>query len=413
MDAPIGFLTYVLAGIRNRPGRNLAAILCFALLAANVFSGQYLVAGEVASLDRGVGRMGADLLVVPLEYARLLQDADADNTLAIVAVLPSAGGFDGAFLETVAGVAGVAGASPQLYAGTASVPEVAAAPVPVYGIDPATDFTVGPWLRTPLEAPLGPGEALVGHDLGRSPGSVLPIAGRAYRVVGVLDPTRSGIDGSVFLSMDEARSLATTGGVTPPDPAGIGAGAVSAGLVRVAPGADPDQVAFAITRLAAPANLTVIARHFSLDPVSAGLRELPGFLATVSAIVLVAAFPLIAVIAAMVAHERRRELGLLRAMGARSAVVVLLVMAESLALAALGAVAGVAASLGALSVLAANGVLSGALQVSFRQPPATEVAAYAAVTLLVIVAMATLSSAWPAYRVGQMNPFDAIRVEGT
>jgi putative ABC transport system permease protein len=187
---------------------------------------------------------------------------------------------------------------------------------------------------------------------------------------------------------------------------------VSAGLVRVAPGEDPEQVAFNITRPGSAATLTVVERHFALDPVSRSLQGLPGFLNTVSAVVVIAAFPLIALIAAMVAHERRREIGLLRAMGARRRVVVVLVTAESLLLAAIGALAGVGASLGILLAMEANGVLASALQVSFRTPAATEVVVYAGITFLVVIAMAGLSSVYPAYRTGRMNPFDAIRVEG-
>lgn len=413
MDAALRYPAYVLAGIRNRFGRNLAAVFCFALIAANVFSGQYLVAGEVESVDQGISRMGADLVVVPLGYTQLLSDADTDNTVAIVAAMPFPERFDGRLLEDIAGVPGVASLSPQLFVGEAGIPEVSSAPVPVYGVDPATDFTIRPWLRDPADGVPGPGQAVVGHDLRRSVGDVLPLACRTYAVAGVLDPTRSGIDGSVFLSMEDALVIAAPGGaLSPGGAAGIAPGAVSAGLVKVASGADPDQVAFALTRQVSPANLTVIARHFSLDPVSQNLQALPGFLNIVSVVVLVAAFPLIALIAAMVANERRREIGLLRAMGARSSVIVLLVMAESLVLAALGAVAGVAASLAALTALEANGVLNSALQVSFRVPAATEIGVYAVVTFLVVIAMGTLSSAYPAYRTGRMNPFDAIRVDG-
>lgn len=401
--------TYILAGIRNRYGRNLAAIVCFALIAANLFSGQYLAAGQIESIDQGVSRMGADLLVVPLEYTRLLQTADSDNTMAIVAVMPSDRRFDGRILGEIGRVQGVAGASPQLVAGTALIPEISASPVPVYGIDPGTDFTIRPWLRDPLGGLLNPGEAIIGADLRRAVGSVVPIAGRTCTVAGVLDRTQSWIDGAIFLPMEDARALAPalSQGAAP-----IAAESVSAGLVRIAPEADPDKVAFAITRLAPSANLTVIARHFALDPVSQNLQALPGFLNLISAMVLLAAFPLIALIAAMVANERRREIGLLRAMGARGMLIMLLVMAESLVLAALGAVAGIVASLAALSVMEVNGVLNSALQVSFRVPGAGETGVYALVAFLVVIAMAALSSAYPAFRTGRMNPFDAIRNDG-
>ena len=177
MAPTMQYPTYILAGIRNKFGRNLAAVFCFALIAANVFSGQYLVAGEVESVDQGVSRMGADLLVVPLEYTHLLRGADTDNTMAIVAVLPSTYRFDSTMLGDIGKVQGVAGVSPQLFVAAVSIPELSAAPIGVYGIDPETDFTIRPWLRDPLAGPLGTGEVVIGHDLRRDRGDRHPDLG--------------------------------------------------------------------------------------------------------------------------------------------------------------------------------------------------------------------------------------------
>ncbi len=364
------------------------------------------------SVDQGVSRLGADLLVVPLEYTHLLRSADTDNTMAIVAVLPSTYRFDGTMLGDIGKVQGVAGVSPQLFVAAVSVPELSASPIDVYGIDPGRTSPSGPGCgtRCPTRSARGRwwSATSCGGRWGPSSRSRAgPTPSRA-----ILDPTQSGIDRSVFVSLQDARVLASLDGTVPPGEPPIATGDVNAALVRVAPGEDPETIAFGITRLGADGKVTVIARHFSLDPVSENLRGLPGFLNTVSAVVLIAAFPLIALIAAMVANERRREIGLLRAMGARRSIVLLLVMAESLVLASLGAVAGIGASLVLLSVLESNGILNSALQVSFRIPSATEVSVYAGTAFLVVIAMAGISSLYPAYRAGRMNPLDAIREEG-
>ena len=64
----MGYLTYILACIRNKPGRNLATVFCFAFIAAIIFSGQYILAGASSSVDQSVSRMGADIIVVPPAY---------------------------------------------------------------------------------------------------------------------------------------------------------------------------------------------------------------------------------------------------------------------------------------------------------------------------------------------------------
>jgi len=412
VDADMKYLAYIVAGIRNKPGRNLAAAFCFALIAANLFTGQYLIAGEVGSVDQGVNRMGADLLVVPSEYTQLLSGAESDDTMAIVAVLPSIYRFNRDFLSEIGTVQGVAGVSAQLFVRAVNIPELSSSPINVYGIDPKTDFTIQPWLQDPLSDPLGTGEVLIGRDIRGTVRDTISIAGRTYTVVGVLDRTQSEMDHALFLSMDDALVLASaetdvrTGGPL------IVSGGVNAGLVRVAPGEDRDVVVSRINRLGSAAGITVIGRHFSLDPISQNLDGLPGILNAISAIVLIAAFPLIALIAAMVAHERRHEIGLLRSMGATRPIVVFLVMAESLSLAALGAVAGIVASLVLLFVLDPIGFLNSALQVSFRIPGAAEIVVLAGMAFLVVISMGTLASVYPAYRSSTMNAFDAIRQGG-
>ena len=52
----------------EQPGRNLATMFCFAFIAANIFSGQFLLAGAVGGVERGISRMGADHIVVPVQY---------------------------------------------------------------------------------------------------------------------------------------------------------------------------------------------------------------------------------------------------------------------------------------------------------------------------------------------------------
>jgi len=63
-----GFIRLISANLINRPYRNIATIIAFAIIAATLFSAQYLMTGAQQSLDAGMTRMGADLMVVPSEY---------------------------------------------------------------------------------------------------------------------------------------------------------------------------------------------------------------------------------------------------------------------------------------------------------------------------------------------------------
>ncbi len=182
------------------------------------------------------------------------------------------------------------------------------------------------------------------------------------------------------------------------------------------PEADRDLLEARITRAftLSPAyrNTSVIGRHVSLDPAAEDVRALPGLLNLISVFVVVVAFPLIALIGAMVANERKREIGLLVSMGAKRYVIFSLVFAESLVLAAAGGLAGAGVSLGALLLLNGQGVLDSALQVSFGMPSSAEIGSMAGLALLVVMVIGSISALWPAYRCSTMNPYDAIRREG-
>jgi putative ABC transport system permease protein len=415
MTATMNYTTFLLAGIRNKPGRNLATMFCFAFIAANIFSAQFLMAGAASGVSRGITRMGADQVVVPAQYLVFMRGIGADNTMAIVRVEPSLYRFDNSMLDTVGKLKGVSMVSPQLYVTTLEIPELSSSPVDLFAIDPATDFTIRPWLKKPLEEPLGTGQVLIGNEIPGEVSSQIRINDHVFTVAGKLDPTRSATDHTVFLVLADAYQLARDDRLLAPGTS-ISPGEINAVLVRNIPGEDPDAILARTRRslsvLYSPSEVAVIGRHFTLDPVSREVQGIPALLQVISAVVVIATLPLVALIAALVAHERQQEIGLLRAMGAKRKVIFSLILAESLVLAAAGGIAGVAVSLVVFFFLDMQGLLNSALQVSFHMPGRSEIGLMTALALSVVIVIGGISSLWPAYRSSMMNPYDAIRSDG-
>jgi putative ABC transport system permease protein len=417
-------LNLIIANIRNKPGRNIATVFCFAFIAANVFSAQYFIAGTVGSMDQTISRMGADLIVAPIDYSAILSDSGSGNmgsggqnsdsggknTVAIITVQPSIFRFRCTTMEIFRSVAGVAKMSPQIYVGSKSIPSISSAPVSIIGIDPETDFTITPWLSRPLLHPLQAGEMIVGSGITGEGGSPVLISGHTYTIAGRLDPTRSPIDNSVFLPLPDAYALGGTRISEDPAAPRIFPGDISAILVKVMPGSDPDNVSARIKQTSP--GIVVISRHFALDPVSQDVKGIPNLLNAISAIVVLASLPLIALISAMVAHERQREIGLLKSMGAGRRFICTIVIGESLTLSVVGGIAGICMSLAAFFLLNPQSLIGDALQVSFRMPDAAGIGIMAGTALLVVIAIGSITSLWPAYRSSMMNPYDAIRSAG-
>jgi putative ABC transport system permease protein len=416
MRQKMDYVTFIVAGIRNKPGRNLATLFCFAFIASNIFSGQFLIAGAAGSVERGVTRMGADHLVVPSQYMVFLRGAGPNNTIAIVMAEPSNYRIKSDIMVKIGNVPGVSAMSPQLYVSTLNLPELSPEPVDIYGIDPETDFTIQPWLKKPLNNQLKPGEVIVGSGVAGDVSTRISAGGRIYTIAGRLDPTQSSIDRTIFLRLDDAYALAAIKGIVPLSAPRIVPGDVNAVLIRDSNREDREVVGTRIRRLLSSSPdykyVSVIGRHFTLDPVAEDIQAIPGLLSSISAFVVIIALPLIALIAAMVAHERQREIGLLKAMGAKRNIVFFLVIAESLVLSATGGIIGVGVSLCAFFLMNALGILNSALQVSFRMPPLMEIGSMAGLALLVVIVIGSVASLWPAYQSSMMNPYDAIRYEG-
>ena len=299
--------------------------------------------------------------------------------------------------------------SPQVYIATLDIPDLSPSPVEIYGIDPRTDFTVQPWLQRPLDHPLNSGEVIVGNVLSTELSSQIILKNRSYEVAGILDLTQSSVDHTIFLGLDDAYGLAAEGDVISGSDPTISPGDINAVMVQVEQGADPDMVS---SRIRQPSSsITVIQKHFTLDPVSRDVQGLPAILTMILAVVIFAAFSLIALISGMVAKERQREIGLFMSMGAKRNIIFSFIVGESLILAAIGGIAGVCVSLAAFFLLNAQGLLTNALQVSFRMPSEAEIGQITAITLIIVIVIGALASLLPAYSSSTMNPYDAIRSE--
>lgn len=411
MSRVIHILSYLAAGIRNKPGRNAATAFCFAFIAANIFSGQFLLAGAAEGVNLGVSRMGADHIVVPLNYLAVYGDTSPASVNAIISVLPSAYRFSSDILQRVREFPEVSRASPQVYIATMTDASLSPSPVDIIGFDPETDFVIQPWLSRPLGGPLLPGEVIAGHDVAGSVSTRMSLSGREFTIAGRLDPTNSPADHALFLRMDDAYELGAAGDGSG-NPQTLSPAEISGILVQGKAGYTPEEVGSRIRRSYLPRSVSVIDRNFALRPASREVAQLPGLLGSISGIVILGAFPLIAVIASMVARERQQEIGFLRAMGAKRSVIGFLVVSESIALAAIGGLAGIAACLAYFTLADALEVPGGLLQASLRLPSIPAMLVIAGTALAAVIAIAGLSSLYPAIRSSTMNPYDAIRNDG-
>jgi putative ABC transport system permease protein len=393
------FIRLVVRNLKDRPYRNLAMVLAFALVAATLFSTQYLASGASESLSRGTGWLGADLIVIPA-------NSGAAGEASLLAGRPSMFFLNATGTAAISQIPGVARASPQLLIASLDGQSCCSGYVQLIAIDPATDFSLNRWLDTEYGMPLEKDAAIAGSAIEGDTGSQLRFYGHTFHVASRLVPTgMGGIDSAVFIRREDATVMAAESGAKAVQPLDLPEGMVSWVLVQLEPGASPAGVSNAILqqvpgiRVITPAGLsgTVTGRLAGVTHVL--------YYATVAAVAItVLAFLVVSV---MLARERNEEITLLGALGATRAFVLRLVLAESFAASVIGTVAGIG---GASVVLVAFGnLIAFALEIPFGIPSASALLPAAASTALLTVMLGGLFSIYPTLKLIRSEPYRTIR----
>jgi putative ABC transport system permease protein len=394
---PLRFFRLVHRNLQNHPYRNIAAVFAYALIAATLFSSQFLMTGAEQSLDTGISRLGADILVVPEEYTAL-------GETVILTGKPTSFFFDDSGYEKIAKIPGVSRASPQIYIATLFA-SCCAAPVQMIAIDPETDFTVATWLRENPGVTLGKDDIIIGSSIIQNPGNDLMFYGHNFHVIGWLEPTGTGVDNSVFTRFEDAFVMADESGEKAVKKLTIPEGMVSAVLVKVEPGTSPSEVASEI-QLQVPGTKTILHSGL-LHAVSEQLGAITRLLNASTLAVTIVLIPLLGVVSAMVTHERRKEISILRALGATKGFVIRLMLAESFSLAIIGGLIGIGISAGLLVIY--QDFIMYSLKIPFIIPSPLSLLAEGGSALLLAIGIAGISSGYSLIRITRLEPYETIR----
>jgi putative ABC transport system permease protein len=391
------FFSLVVQNLKNRPYRNIATVFAFAVIAATLFSSQYLADGAKQSLDSGMSRMGADIIVVPEEYAGAGQSV-------ILIGQPNSFFFDNSGFLKISRIPGVAKASPQIYIATLFA-SCCAAPVQMIAIDQENDFTVSPWLKANPGVKMGKNDMIIGSSIIQNTGNDLMFYGHTFHVVGILERTGTGIDNSVFVRFEDAYVMADESELKAVKKLTIPPGMVSAVLVKVDPGASPTEVARMIQDQV-PGTKTLTPDGL-LNAVSGQLSAVTRILYGSTLAVMIVSIPLLGIISAMVARERSRELAILQALGATKRYLMKLVLAESFSLSIIGGFFGMGAA--AVILVGFEDFIASALIIPFVIPSPLSIMSAAGSALILVIVMGGIASLYPAILITRSDPFDTIR----
>jgi len=389
--------------IRNITRRLLPSLVTSLIVALAMF---VTVAGTSAflSLSEGVqkasDRLGADIIVLPAELGVSPSEALFTAQPANIYLPEHAFGI-------VSNVEGVAKASPQFFTQTLNRSCCSTFGVTrVVGIDPATDFTVSPWVGVGDLSTLGPNEIVLGCAAPDVVGDAVSILGEQFRVASRLEETGTSMDETIFMTLDRAREI----GAASPYLEGVWRStdpfaSISAVLIEVVQGEDPELVVERILSAYPECSATAVAGLVknTSDQLDLFLKAFAILAACIVAIVVIA----LAGRFSALAKDRRGELGYLRALGYGKGAVMASLLSEVLILTCAGGAVG--SALGIPVAIALADEFHTVLTLPYAGLGLEDCAALFLGGVGLAAVLGVASSVWTAWRYASMDPFNAMQ----
>jgi putative ABC transport system permease protein len=373
---------------------------CAALMAGFVITATLVIRGANTSLRLALERLGADIIVIPEGNEQRLESA-------LLMGIPVHCWMSDTIEDRLREIPHIQAVSPQLYLSTlrgatcCSVPEMF-----LIAYDPQTDFTLRPWLEENLDGELGLGEA-VGGSLVYVPvaeGELL-VYGYGLSLKGSLEPTGTGLDQSMFFTFDTAFDIARLSPEQAVKALDIPPRTISSALVKVDLDADVHAVAQEI--MAAIPGVTAMETNKLFMGQREQILSLLNSVVVLLVITWILAMALIAVVFSLAVNERRRQIGVMRALGASRTMVLRSLLLEAGLLALVGGVVG--AGVAALAIYLFRTLIISLMGFPFLFPPPLRLAGLILGALVLALIGVTVAALVPALRISLQDPAISMR----
>jgi putative ABC transport system permease protein len=190
----------LLLGTLRAPARFAALVGTMAVVAFLAFGTLWLREGVEDAVTAGMGRLGADLMIVPAGQSLQVQRGLIGG-VPVTLALPE--GVQ-AFTDRMAGVK----AAPQFFLQSATADCCESGNLLLVAFDPDRDFTVMPWVLERMPPPPGRDPVWVGAAVRKVPGAGLLLYGHDFFVAGRMARTGLGyFDNAVFMTRGGAERM--------------------------------------------------------------------------------------------------------------------------------------------------------------------------------------------------------------
>jgi putative ABC transport system permease protein len=389
-----------LKNISGNSFRSGVVSICALLVAAFALTTTLLMRGAETSLRLALDRLGADIVVVPA-------GSEAKIESALLMGVPVRFWMPEDNVHKIAAIPGVEAVSPQLYLATltgASCCSVSDMFMIAY--DPLTDFTIQPWLEQNFGDDLRLGEVVGGSYISATEGDQnIKVYGYLVTLKANLEPTGTGLDQSMFFTFNTAYDIASKSATQADEQLVIPPDSISAVLIKAAPGSDLYALSAQIMR-----EVSDVTPILSSNMFQSYRQQMTGLLKTILVIMAITwglSIVLIGLVFSMAANERRKELGVIRAIGATRRFVFQSLLMEASLLAFAGGATGIA--LAVLSVYLFRKLLIVSLGFPFVLPSPAVLFLQIGIGLVLALFSVNLAALFPAIKISRQDPAIAMR----
>lgn len=389
----LGITAISLQNLKSRIFRTICLCCLVAVLSFTVFSAQILIYSLKNGMNSVEERLGADLMIVP----------DGNKT-DIEGVLlrgePGAFYFKKKTEDIISGVEGISKLSSQFFISSLSV-GCCSFPIQLIGYDPKTDFVIAPWISSQIKGKLKDGQLVVGSQIDAAAGGALKFFGHKYQVVTKLEETGMGFDTSVFMNfvtakkiLDSARQIGVRFKFDDTDQ-------ISSIMIKAENGFEPkdlgDEILDRLEREGIKADV-VIPQNIT-SSVSESISKYIIYIRSFSIMLWLLALVLLTVVFTFSIHERKKEIAVLRILGATRKKLLQLIFGEAAIISAVGGIAGILLSGAAIFLF--NTYIGMMLGTPYVLPQLETIAEITAASFLISFVIGPVASSYSAYRIGR------------
>lgn len=380
----------------RKPARSLALIFISAFLALSAFGGTVMVMSLSNGINSLSARLGADIIVTP--YAATSQ---VSYDSVIIQGKPGQFYMDSKYYEEIkTEIEGIDKITAQFYLASAKA-SCCSSRLQIIGFDPATDFSIQPWVEKSYSDKLGLYDAVVGSDVTPNTDMTVEIYGKTLHVQAMLDKTGTELDSALYVDIDTMKELIRAHNEKNPnqektiDPDNV----VSSILIKVADGYDIDEVAGDINLHVR--QVKAIRTQNMISGVSESLSGVSATISLLMVVVWILSVVILAIVFTMNINERKKEFAVLRVLGASRVKLAGLVFREAALYGFLGSLFG--AVLTVLITALFTPAIENMIGLPFLLPPVPVMLIAGALTVVLTVAAGAVTAASSAVKISKID----------